>query len=208
MQPFSSRQLYLMNGGNKTYIYKDGFGDVYHATPAEEAGWSQEVIAAALAKINTSNDGVELNSAIENLRFHAYAKLDALLQSKLEDASPVRRNAFAAALKNKDSYAKSVEAIYLDLAQHKDGGANDVFLQFGDFKSEASKLFILACVEGDDDELFIKATITLGRWAYSGLPALRRNRLLETLQPENRQLPTFKTAVEQLKSIFQINTNL
>lgn len=206
MQPFSSRQLYIMNGGNKMYIYKDGFGDVYCATPTEEAEWTREIIAAALAKIDTSEDSIELNGAIENLRFHSYEKLDALLLSKLADTSPARRKAFTTALRNTDPDIKSVEAIYRDLVRHKDG-ASDVFQQFEDFKSIASKLFILACVEGDDDELFIKATITLGRWAYSGLPALRQHRLLETLQPENKQLPAFKTAVEQLKSIFQTNIN-
>jgi len=33
-----------MNGGNKLYIHKDGFGDVYSATAAEEAEWAKEVI--------------------------------------------------------------------------------------------------------------------------------------------------------------------
>ena len=189
------------------YIHRDGFGDVYHATPAEESEWAREVIAAALAAIDNSDDSIQLNTAIQNLRFHSFEGLDALLLSKLEEVpSPARRKAFATALQNKDMHTKSAEASYRDLVQHKD--TDDVFLQLGDFRNPAAKLFILACVKGDDDELFIKATITLGRWACSGLPALRQKRLLETLQPENRQLPAFKTAVEQLSAIFQINTNL
>ncbi|MBE7171590.1 MAG: hypothetical protein INR73_13430 [Williamsia sp.] len=98
MHPFNSRQLYLMNGGNKLYIYKDGFGDTYHATEAEEAEWALEVIAAALTKIDSSEDSIELSNAIENLRFHAYDGLNALLLSGLEDPSPVRQRAFATAL--------------------------------------------------------------------------------------------------------------
>lgn len=203
MQPFSSRQLYIMNGGNKIYIYKDGFGDVYRATPAEEAEWALEVMAASLAKIETSENSIELNNAIENLRFHSCKDLDALLLSKLEDASPARRKAFATALKNKDLHTKVLEATCHDFVQYRDGDTNDIFPD--DFKNPASRAFILTCVEGYDDELFIKATITLGRWAYSGLPALRQNRLLEILQPENRHLPSFKPAVEQLRSIFLIN---
>ena len=37
---FTSRELYMMNGGNKMYIYKDGFGDVYSASAAEEMKWA------------------------------------------------------------------------------------------------------------------------------------------------------------------------
>ena len=53
MQPFTSKELYMMNGGQKLYIYKDGFGDVYEATAAEEAEWAQEVVEGALIKIAT-----------------------------------------------------------------------------------------------------------------------------------------------------------
>ena len=203
MQPFSSRQLYIMNGGNKIYIYKDGFGDVYRATPAEEAEWTLEVMTASLAKIETSENSIELNNAMENLRFHSCKDLDALLLSKMEDANPARRKAFATALRNKDLPTTILEATCHDFVQHRDGNTNDMFLR--DFKNPASRSFILTCVECYDDELFIKATITLGRWACSGLPALRQDRLLEILQPENRHLPSFKPAVEQLRSIFHFN---
>ena len=99
MQPFSSRQLYIMNGGNKLYIYKDGFGDVYSATPAEEAEWAQEVISGSLARLEASENSVDLEFAIANLRFHKYEGLDALLLAKLEDTSPVRKKVFITALK-------------------------------------------------------------------------------------------------------------
>ncbi len=205
MQPFSAKQLYIMNGGNKRYIYSDGFGDVYEATPEEEAAWAREVIAAALAKIDTSESTIELKSALENLRFHKYEGLDALILSKLEYTSPARRVAFATALWNTAHYEKSVVIIYQHLLLNRHEWVTDVFPEVYDFKSNAAKLFILICLEGDDDGLFMKATITMGKWANSGLPALRQNNLLEILQPENKHLPTFSTAVEQLKSILQIN---
>jgi hypothetical protein len=59
-------------------------------------------------------------------------------------------------------------------------------------------------LEGSDDELFLKATTTIGMWAYTGMPALRENNLLEMLEIENRDAPTFKMAIEQLKLVFQI----
>ncbi len=94
MPPFTPKQLYMMNGGNKLYIYKDGFGDVYQATPAEEEEWAAEVVAASLAKLDTEENFVGLQSAVENLRFHSYPGLKELLQVKKSQASPERQVAF------------------------------------------------------------------------------------------------------------------
>lgn len=94
MYPFTSKELYIMNGGNKLYIGKDGFADVYKATPAEEEEWAKEVVAAALAKLDTAENAVELQGAAENLRFHKYPGLDALLTVKKNEASATRKMAF------------------------------------------------------------------------------------------------------------------
>jgi hypothetical protein len=95
---FTSKELYMMNGGNLLYMYKDGFGDVYNATPAEEAEWSKEVVAKALATIDTQENAIELQFAIENLRFHHYPDLKTFLIEKIKDTSPARQEAFATAL--------------------------------------------------------------------------------------------------------------
>lgn len=194
-----------MNGGNKLYLYKDGFGDVYSATPEEEAAWAQDVIDAALATIDTSENSSELMGAIENLRFHRYAGLDLLMVSELENASRERRISFAKALLRTPLYSRGVDALYQDEVQHRNSWTHHLMPVLQDRASNAAKLFILTCVEGDDDALFIQATITLGRWAGSGMPALRQHRLLEILQPENRHHPLFCYAIEQLNYIFQTN---
>lgn len=39
-----SKRLFMENGGQKHYIYLDGFGDIYDATPAQEAAWRKELL--------------------------------------------------------------------------------------------------------------------------------------------------------------------
>ena len=95
---FTSKELYIMNGGNKTYIGKDGFWDIYNATPAEEAEWAQEVIAAALEKVNNEENPVALQFAIQNLKFLKYEGWRELITSKIPDASVARQKVFTDAL--------------------------------------------------------------------------------------------------------------
>ena len=59
-----------MNGGVKFYIHKDGFGDVYNATVAEEAEWAKEVIDRALKRIETDGNATSFKMAVDNLKFH------------------------------------------------------------------------------------------------------------------------------------------
>lgn len=83
---------------------------------------------------------------------------------------------------------------------------NDVFVGLNDFKNHvATKLFLLICLEGNNTDLFEKAQRTLSMWAWSELPELRENRLLETLQFENKKLSSFKPAIERIKQILNID---
>ena len=87
---FTSKELYLMNGGNKLYIYKDGFGDIYSATAAEETEWANIVIADSIQRVTNEENPVNLQFAIQNLQFHNYAGLTELLNKSLENASMTR----------------------------------------------------------------------------------------------------------------------
>lgn len=100
MNRFSSKELYMMNGGDKLYIYKDGFGDNYQATEAEEATWKQEYIAKTLVKIDTETNAMLLKFAIESLRFHQFQGLNTVLITQLNDVllSPERKDVFEKAL--------------------------------------------------------------------------------------------------------------
>jgi hypothetical protein len=201
MAAFSSKELYLMNGGNKIYIHKDGFGDDYHASPAEEAAWSMEVIAAALITIDTNTNIVSIKTAIDNLLFHNYPGVEALLLDKVESEVPLKQVFFAAALWRNFRYTQSFE-ILQNHAHSASECIDSVFLSLGDFKDNtAAKTFVLECIAGDDELLCRKANMTLGMWAYSGMSRLRENNLLEALQPENRNKETFNRAVGELKQI-------
>ncbi len=205
MYDLTSKELYLANSGQKLYIYKDGFGDVYKATPEEEAEWAKEVVAINVAKIQNDNNRVSLQFAIEALQYHKYAGLEDLLLKSLQNTTAPRQIVFAAALWNMVSNQQSFDIIYQNLLLHRSECLSDVFLGLGDFKNhEGAKRFIVKCLEGDDDELSVKAHVTLSTWAWSGMPALRENKLLETLQPENKNQPVYKQAVAQLKQIFKL----
>ena len=101
MNRFTSKELYMMNGGNKLYIYTDGFGDIYQATAAEEEVWKQEYITKKLDQIDNETNIVVLNFAIKSLRFHQYPALNSLLISKINEPniSPERKLVFESALK-------------------------------------------------------------------------------------------------------------
>jgi hypothetical protein len=83
MTTFTSKELYMMNGGNKLYIYKDGFGDDYNATPIEEAEWANEYIADTLLRVDKDINLSTLKFAIESLRFHHYPGVNDLIIRKL-----------------------------------------------------------------------------------------------------------------------------
>ena len=98
MTSFSNKELYMMNGGNKLYICKDSFGEVYNATVAEEALWAKDVVANALYRIETETNFTSLKFAIDDLLFHQYGSLETLLAEKAVTAIPGKSVVFAAAL--------------------------------------------------------------------------------------------------------------
>lgn len=202
MQAFTSKELYMMNGGNKLYIYKDGFGDVYNATPAEEAEWAVEVVENALNRLEPETNTTVLKLLVESLSFHKYEGLESLLIEKIKHTTPSKQIAFAASLWNISKYEKSFGIIKQNLLQHRAECVNDAFWALNDLKKNAeAKQFIVECLEGDDEELSAKAQMTITMWSYSGIPQLRQNNLSELLKPENKNSVTFKPAIEELKKI-------
>lgn len=156
-----------MNGGNKQYIGKDGFMDVYNATPGEEAEWAKEVVTAALLRINNESNATDIKFAVDNLLFHDYKGLELLLISKLNGSGPVRQIALAAALWNIYKYPQSFAIIMQNLTMHRKECLKEVFSALMDFKTnEAAKKFLFDCIEGDDEELKEKAQVSLGIWTY------------------------------------------
>jgi hypothetical protein len=204
MATFSNKELYMMNGGKKHYIRRDGFGDVYTATVSEEDEWTKEIIANAVARIETEDNATVVKFAIENLSFHQYAGLEALLVAKVMEEGPVRQVIFATALWSLYKYPDSFEIIYRNLQQHRHQCLNTVFLSLDEFKNnDAARQFIITCLTGDEAILHTKAHMAISMWAYTGMPLLRENNLLEQLKIENKNQPSFKVAVGLLEEVFR-----
>lgn len=202
MHNLSSKELYLANGGNKIYIYKDGFGDVYSATPEEEAEWAKEVVARALVRIDTESNSTNLTFAINDLLFHHYKDVESLLIEKMNTAIPPRQIVFATALWKSFHNPQSFDVVYQNFLHHRDEFLNEVFQGLIEFKkNHSAHKFILSCLTGTDGLLQTKAHTTVSMWAYTGLPQLRGSQLLERLAPENADVTIFGQAVEELKTI-------
>lgn len=200
MPQYSSKELYMMNGGNTLYIYKDGFGDIYEATPQEEVAWSQEVIANALVKIDKETNVVNLKFAINDLIFHGYENVDLLLLNKIQNTSPTRAIVFATLLWTMKGYEKSFGVIYQLFLNYRHQCLNDIFHALTEFKNNvAARKFLLDCINGDDEQLHAKAHTTLTMWAYTGMPELRAAGLLDTLKSREGKL--FETAIQELRQL-------
>jgi hypothetical protein len=165
MPPFTNKELYIMNGGNKQYIGRDGFMDVYNATPAEEAEWAREVVANALHVVDTGINSINIKFAIDNLVFQNYHALEDLLVIKMKDANPVRQIAFANSLWTFFNYPQSFEIIKENFLKHRGECLNEVFWALRDFrKNEAARKFLDGCLAGDDEELVAKAKMSMTMW--------------------------------------------
>jgi hypothetical protein len=205
MHDATSKDLYIMNGGVKRYIYSDGFGDIYKATPEEEAEWAAEIVTNALVKIEKETNRSPLEMAISNLAYHKYSGLEALLLSNIHDADPVRQIVFATALWKITAHTESFNIILQNLKHKREGTIYEMFLGLNEFKDhEGVRHFLVDCLQGSDDELIFRAQRTIEHWAWSGMPALRGDKILTDLLVENKGQPSFRSAIEKLKEILNV----
>lgn len=203
METFTSMELYLMNGGNKQFIGRDGFWDVYHATPEEEATWDKEIIQQALSQLDQEVNMALLKHSIDTLVFHQYKGLEVLLHQYLSNAIPARQIALATGLWLHYQYDQSFRIIHHVLLSHRKERINDVFTALLEFKNnEGAKHFLVACLEEDDKELAVKAQACIALWAYTGIPQLREHNMIESLKTELKSTPAYTTAMMKLKQIF------
>lgn len=164
MPPFTNKELYIMNGGNKQYIGRDGFMDVYNATAAEEAAWAKEVVASALNSIDTGNDATQIRFAVDNLLFHNYQGLEALLVLTLKNANPVKQIALANVLWIVYKYPPAFDIIMQNFQAHRQECIAEVFRALRDFKAhEGARKFLADCVAGDDEQLAATAKMIAGK---------------------------------------------
>ncbi|MEO5943488.1 MAG: hypothetical protein ABIP30_03565 [Ferruginibacter sp.] len=206
MQPFTNKELYMMNGGQKQYIGKDGFWDVYTATPEEEKEWTKELVEKALSNITSEDETIALQIAIENLAFQKYRDQISVLVNRIPGSSPARQLVFATSLWYMNCNERDFEKVFEILLQQNASCLTSFFEQPGDFKHHlGARYFLIKCLQGNDEYLFEKAQTILSIWAWSGLPELRENSVLDRLQFNKREWPTWKAAIVRLKEILITN---
>lgn len=206
MHPFTNKELFMMNGGQKHYIGRDGFMDVYNATPEEEKEWAKELGENALAVIDSEEEIISLETAIENLASENYHDPVSVLLSKFPDASPSKQLVFATSLWYMNCTKKDFDKVFKILQQQNASCLMAFLDQPGDFKHHAgTRYFLIKCLQGNDEYLFEKAQTILSIWAWSGLPQLRENRSLDWLQFNIRDLPESTAAINRLKEILTTN---
>ncbi|MEO7044100.1 MAG: hypothetical protein ABI091_02250 [Ferruginibacter sp.] len=206
MQPFTNKELYMMNGGQKQYIGKDGFWDVYTATPEEEKEWAKELVEKALLNITSEDETIALQIAMENLAFQKYRDQISVLVNRIPGSSPARQLVFATSLWYMNCNERDFEKVFEILLQLNASCLTAFFEQPGDFKHHpGARYFLIKCLQGNDEYLFEKAQTILSIWAWSGLPELRENRVLDHLEFNKREWPTWKAAIVRLKEILITN---
>ncbi|MHA4807417.1 hypothetical protein ACX0G9_04905 [Flavitalea flava] len=168
MPQFTSRDLYMMNGGKKIYIYTDGFGDIYNATPNEEKEWQEEIIARDIKRLDTEHDYSVLSGAVETLRYHQYPHLQALLLKKLEeteDSGGIPQLVFAGTLWKLFKYPLSFDKVNQFFLKTGALYAYDLFLALQDFSdNEQAREFLTGCLESNDPKLVSGAMRTQDWW--------------------------------------------
>ena len=93
-----SKRLFMDNGGLTHYIYLDGNGDRYSATPAEEAKWRVELLENYAQRIKVEDDGVILTHIARNMQLNGATNVEDLLLAAAENATPKAKQGLAQAL--------------------------------------------------------------------------------------------------------------
>ncbi|MEO6819001.1 MAG: hypothetical protein ABI204_04700 [Ginsengibacter sp.] len=207
MQPFTNKELYMMNGGEKQYIGKDGFWDVYNATPEEEKEWAKELVENALVNFDSEEEAIRLHLAIENLTYQKYHDQVSVLVNSIPGASPEKQLLLATSLWDLKCSESDFEIVVAILERQNAPCFTAFFDHPGDYKHHlGARYFLIRCLQGNDEYLFEKAQTILSIWAWSGLPELREKSVIDRLQFNKREWPTWKAAIVRLKVILTTNT--
>lgn len=207
MYDMTPKELYFANGGQTMYIYRDGFGDQYKATPAEEAEWRNELIEREWKRLETETNAVSLKHLIDNLNYHKADDLVSKLVKKLDEVKPESRVVIAGCLWKINRYKKSFSIILETFNAHRKTVINHVFSTFQDMVGDKEVAdFLFTCLQSDDAVLHQKAHMVLTMWSYMGIPALREE-TLETYLSRDSKLThpdAFENAIKTAKRILKI----
>ena len=173
MHGYTSKQLFKVNGGDKIYIHKDGFGDLYSATEEEERQWTEELIAESLEVLEHSQDMTKIEHAIDTLLFHLHPGVDVLLLNRVLISNPQRKLAFATALWRFFRIRDSFRIIRHVFDADPVGSAEDVFRALGRFGDHPlARPFVESAITGSSSQLAALAAATARSWEFADQPSL------------------------------------
>lgn len=184
-----SKRLFMENGGQIHRIHLDGFGDVYKATPEEEARWREELIANYKERLKVETNEVVLKSLVESLRYLGVSDMEKILIERAAQANSRDRQTIAIVLWN-DGIGEESTDVLLSLLAEEDPDSYWRDFVFSSLlrrrKSEKAREWLVGCLDGDNPVYFRKAVDIFVMWAFNGEIAVNGKQLGMALTLENR----------------------
>jgi hypothetical protein len=162
-----SKQLYMENGGQIHYIYLDGFGDEYRATPAEEAAWKQELIEQYRERLRVENNEVVLAGLLRSLHYHDVPDAETILIKRADKATLRERQAIGLALWNGNQHEKGVEILLSLMAEQETGSYWWNFVWTTLIRMQRSSIasaWVAACLKSNEPRFSQKAAEVIRVW--------------------------------------------
>lgn len=203
-----SKRLFMNNGGLTHYIYLDGNGDRYSATPAEEAKWRAELLENYTQRIKVEDDGVILTHIARNMQLNGATNVEDLLLAAAENAPPKSKQGLAQALVEVFNSDKGAEILIslLELEVQDSYWRNYVFNCFFRMRNNQKvQAFLIECLQGEKELWFKKSVDVLRMWGHFGETALTDNNLLNALNWEDATAadPNFRAAFDKVIKIIK-----
>jgi len=197
-----SKRLFMENGGNVHYIHRDGFGDVYKATPAEEEAWRKELIEKYTQRLREEDNETILTHIVESLGYNN-ANVADLLCEAAKSALPKAKMALTKLLYEKYDPERGVEIhlTLLELEEQDSYWRDYVFrILFQQRSTRVAQRFVVQCLRGDNELHFRKAVDVLQMWGYYGDKALTDIEFLRSLNWQDACAadPNFTKALDKV----------
>lgn len=198
-----SKQLFMDNGGNVLYIHRDGFGDVYRATYAEEAAWRKELVQNSSIRLYSEDNESVLKSLVETLQYNGVVNVESLLFEVGERASLKARQAIAKLLVEQFKSEKGAEILltFFNFEDEDNYWRDYVFRTMYQLRdSKVVQKWIVKCLRGDNEAFFKKAVDVLQMWGYYGDKAFTDIELLRALNWQDACAadPDFNKALDKV----------
>lgn len=203
-----SKRLFMENGGQTHYIFLEGNGDRYSATPAEEAKWRVELLEFYAKRIQEEDNGTVLVHIARNMQYNGASNVEELLLAAAENAEPKAKQGLAQALVEVCNSDKGAEMLIslLELEAQDSYWRDYVFNSF--FRTRENRLvqnFLIECLQGDKELWFKKSVDVLRTWGAFGEKALTDKNLLNALNWEDATAadPDFRSAFDKVIKIIK-----